>query len=108
MHSRLVASLSSLRAPTRLRAFRYISLVFMMGLLSPLAMAQTEAAAPGMGGEASLKLPSLRSVEFLGMSGHNLLLIGIVFCIAGLVFALVQYVQLKTCRCIAPCGTSPS
>jgi K(+)-stimulated pyrophosphate-energized sodium pump len=98
MYSRLEASLSSLRAPACSRAFSYVSFVLvLLALLSPLAMAQTEAAtpAPGMGGEASLKLPDLTQVQFLGMSGHNLLLIGIVFCIAGLLFALVQYIQLK-------------
>jgi len=38
------------------------------------------------GGEASLKLPDLSQVSFLGMDGHKLLTIGILFCIFGLVF----------------------
>src|SRR6266852_4050030 len=56
------------------------------------AMAQPEA-----GGEAALKLPNLRDVSFLNgrMDGHNLLLIGILFCIFGLVFGLTIYMRLK-------------
>jgi K(+)-stimulated pyrophosphate-energized sodium pump len=46
-------------------------------------------------GEANLKLPDLSSVQFLGMNGHNLLLIGILFCIFGLGFGLVIYSRLK-------------
>ena len=30
-------------------------------------------------GEASLKLPDLHQVQFLGVNGHNLLMIGILF-----------------------------
>ena len=47
------------------------------------------------GGEANLKLPDLSSVQFLGMNGHNLLMIGILFCIFGLGFGLVIYTKLK-------------
>ena len=56
------------------------------------AMAQPEA-----GGEAALKLPNLRDVNFLNgrMDGHNLLLIGILFCIFGLGFGLAIYMRLK-------------
>ena len=47
------------------------------------------------GGEASLKLPDLASVSFLGMDGHRLLMIGILFCIFGLGFGLAIYTRLK-------------
>src|SRR5215510_7000033 len=48
------------------------------------------------GGEASLKLPDMRSVSFLGgTSGHKLLSIGLIFCALGGLFGLVIYVQLK-------------
>src|SRR5579864_5440231 len=47
------------------------------------------------GGEASLKLPDLSQVDFLGMNGHNLLLIGIGFCFLGLLFGLGIYLNLK-------------
>src|ERR1700746_989184 len=48
-----------------------------------------------VGGEANLKLPDLSQVSFLGMDGHKLLLIGIVFCFFGLGFGLVIYTRLK-------------
>ncbi len=46
-------------------------------------------------GEANLRLPDLSSVNFLGMTGHNILLIGILFCCFGLLFGLVISMQLK-------------
>src|SRR5882672_11837420 len=56
------------------------------------ALAQPGAEA---GGEAGLKLPDLSSVSFLGIDGHKLLLIGIVFCLAGLGFGLAIYTHLR-------------
>src|ERR1700752_3659674 len=47
------------------------------------------------GGEASLKLPDLSQVQFLGIDGHRLLLFGILFCVFGLIFRLVIYRRLK-------------
>ncbi len=47
------------------------------------------------GGEASLKVPDLSTVSFLGLNGHNLLLIGIAFCIFGLFFGMTIYMRLK-------------
>jgi K(+)-stimulated pyrophosphate-energized sodium pump len=46
-------------------------------------------------GEANLKLPDLSSVKFLGVDGHKLLLLGILFCIFGLVFGMVIYTGLR-------------
>src|SRR5438067_10778803 len=57
-------------------------------LIAPAAFAQA-------GGEANLKLPDLSSVNFLGVDGHRLLMVGIVFCIFGLGFGLVIYSRLK-------------
>ena len=42
-----------------------------------------------------LKLPDLSSVSFLGIDGHRLLMIGILFCIFGLVFGMTIYMRLK-------------
>src|SRR3954452_13635530 len=57
---------------------------------APAAFAQHE------GGEASLVLPDLGSVKFLGsMPGNTLLSIGIIVCILGLGFGLVIFRQLK-------------
>jgi K(+)-stimulated pyrophosphate-energized sodium pump len=47
------------------------------------------------GGEANLKLPDLSTVNFLGVDGHKLLLVGILFCIFGLAFGMAIYVHLK-------------
>ncbi|HUK25050.1 MAG TPA: sodium/proton-translocating pyrophosphatase, partial [Terriglobales bacterium] len=58
----------------------------------PSALAQTASEAKG---EASLKLPDLSQVSFLGMDGHRLLMIGILFCIFGLGFGLAIYSRLK-------------
>src|SRR4030088_2565927 len=48
-----------------------------------------------VGGEAGLKLPDLSSVSFLGIDGHKLLMIGLVFCVLGLGFGLAIYTRLK-------------
>jgi K(+)-stimulated pyrophosphate-energized sodium pump len=68
----------------------------LLGLLLPtFAHAQAETAA---GGEANLKLPDLSSVSFtnfFGLNGHQLLTIGLLFCVGGLLFGLVIYQQLK-------------
>jgi K(+)-stimulated pyrophosphate-energized sodium pump len=65
----------------------------LLGLMLPtLAYAQPEHAG---GGEANLVLPDLSSVQFLGMTGHALLTIGLLFCVGGLLFGLASYVQLK-------------
>src|SRR5262245_24833303 len=48
------------------------------------------------GGEASLKLPDLSSVQFAGgIDGHKLLLWGILICVFGLLFGLIIYTRLK-------------
>jgi K(+)-stimulated pyrophosphate-energized sodium pump len=48
-----------------------------------------------VGGEANLKLPDLSSVNFLGIDGHHLLTVGILFCVFGLGFGLAIYIRLK-------------
>jgi len=48
-----------------------------------------------LGSEAQLKLPDLRSETFLGVNGHNLLLVGLLVSALGLVFGLVVARQLK-------------
>jgi K(+)-stimulated pyrophosphate-energized sodium pump len=48
-----------------------------------------------VGGEASLKLPDLSQVSFLGINGHQLLLYGIVICVFGLLFGLTIFTRLK-------------
>jgi K(+)-stimulated pyrophosphate-energized sodium pump len=47
------------------------------------------------GGEMNLVLPDFKSVQFLGMTGWNLLAYGLIVCALGLVFGLVIFQQLK-------------
>jgi K(+)-stimulated pyrophosphate-energized sodium pump len=68
----------------------------LMAVLSTLLGLPTALAAePHKGGEASLVLPDLGAVSFLGVPGDQLLLGGIVVCILGMVFGLIIYQQLK-------------
>jgi K(+)-stimulated pyrophosphate-energized sodium pump len=59
---------------------------------APLALAQEGA---HHGGEASLVLPDLGNVTFLGVPGSSLLTTGLIVCLLGLSFGLVIYMQLK-------------
>ena len=62
-------------------------------LVSPLAPALQ--GAPAHRGEADLVLPDLAAQSFLGLSGHDLLLAGLLVCLGGLGFGLVIYRQLQ-------------
>jgi K(+)-stimulated pyrophosphate-energized sodium pump len=73
------------------RRYTAAAAVLGLGLLFP-AFANAQEAA---GGEASLTLPDLSSVNFLGLDGRSLLMIGLLFCVGGLLFGLVIYQQLK-------------
>jgi len=76
----------------RRMALRTSAVAALLTVGAAAALAQPEA-----GGEASLKLPDLSQVKFLswGIDGHRLLLIGILFCIGGLVFGMAIYMRLK-------------
>src|SRR5262249_20217296 len=54
-----------------------------------------ESAGHQPGGEANLKLPDLSKVQFLGIDGHSLLLVGILVSALGLVFGLLIFMNLK-------------
>jgi K(+)-stimulated pyrophosphate-energized sodium pump len=72
---------------------QYKTVAALLCLMSPtFAYAQTEHAS---GGEANLVLPDLTTVNFFGMNGHALLMIGLLFCVGGGLFGLTIYVQLK-------------
>ncbi|MBI5419260.1 MAG: sodium-translocating pyrophosphatase [Deltaproteobacteria bacterium] len=45
--------------------------------------------------EAELVIPDLGSVSFLGMSGHNLLVSGLVICLLGMGFGFMQFLHIK-------------
>ena len=69
------------------------SLATLLLLTATCTLAQP--AEEAAGGEAALKLPNLSSVSFLGMDGHRLLTIGLLFCVFGLGFGLAIYMRLK-------------
>ncbi len=78
--------------PLRSRITR-ISMAGAVALLSAAtAYAQPASEAAG---EASLKVPDLSQVQFLGVNGHTLLMWGILFCIFGLLFGMMMYSRLK-------------
>jgi K(+)-stimulated pyrophosphate-energized sodium pump len=67
-------------------------LAFFLSYTAAFAQTSGETA----GGEASLKLPDLSQVTFVGgMDGHKLLMIGLLFCVFGLLFGLAIYTKLK-------------
>ena len=79
-----------------LRKYSSLAIILAMLLFSMAAFAQpAETGAPA--GEADLTLPNLHSVMFFNgaIDGHNLLLIGILFCIFGLGFGLAIYTHLE-------------
>src|ERR1035437_10591664 len=70
------------------------TLATLLLLTAGYALAQP-AAQTEEGGEAALKLPDLSSVSFLGVNGHSLLMIGLLFCVFGLGFGMVIFMRLK-------------
>src|SRR6266542_3137723 len=61
-----------------------------------IAQPTTGAEAHRPGGEANLIIPDLTSVSFLGgIGGRNLLMFGLIVCVAGLLFGLIIYRQLQ-------------
>jgi len=79
------------------RRFAKISatLATLVLLTAGYALAQPATQTDEAGGEAALKLPDLSSVSFLGVDGHRLLMIGLLFCVFGLGFGMVIFMRLK-------------
>ena len=79
---------------SRRMAMKVTAVVALLTVGAAAAFAQP-AGEPG--GEASLKLPDLAKVSFFNgaINGHKLLMIGILFCLAGLGFGLAIYTRLK-------------
>ncbi|MFI5234472.1 MAG: sodium-translocating pyrophosphatase [Gemmatimonadales bacterium] len=76
----------------RARAGQITAALAALALLPGALLAQN----PTAGGEASLKVPSLDTVTFLfGMTGHHLLLFGLVICALGFAFGLAMYMHLR-------------
>jgi K(+)-stimulated pyrophosphate-energized sodium pump len=72
-----------------------------LGLVPLAAMqpAPSDRARPAVsetaGGEANLVLPDLSTVDFHGVDGHSLLMVGLLVCALGFAFGLVVFNQLK-------------
>ncbi|MDH4067117.1 MAG: sodium/proton-translocating pyrophosphatase, partial [Acidobacteriota bacterium] len=47
------------------------------------------------GGEINIQLPDLNQGDFLGLTGHQILLTGLVVCVLGLLFGVWTYVGVK-------------
>src|SRR5207253_11369628 len=86
----LVNSMSNFVTAHRRKFINTLFAIVALALAAPGALAQ-----PREGGEAALKLPDLSDQMFLGIDGHRLLLVGLLFCFLGLLFGLVIYLQLK-------------
>jgi K(+)-stimulated pyrophosphate-energized sodium pump len=71
------------------------TLVTLLLLAAGSALAQAAGQSEEAGGEASLKLPDLSTVSFLGVDGHKLLMIGLAFCVFGLGFGMAIFMRLK-------------
>jgi K(+)-stimulated pyrophosphate-energized sodium pump len=71
------------------------TLATLLLLTAGYALAQPAGQTTEAGGEAALKLPDLSSVSFLGVNGHRLLMIGLLFCVFGLGFGMAIYMRLK-------------
>ncbi|PSH03613.1 MAG: sodium-translocating pyrophosphatase [Acidobacteria bacterium] len=88
----LSQSINYLRRLTKISLLRRgVSLITLTLFTSIAALAESG------GGEASLKLPDLSSVSFFNgaIDGHKLLMIGMFFCVLGLLFGLWMYTHLK-------------
>ncbi|HET9492165.1 MAG TPA: sodium/proton-translocating pyrophosphatase, partial [Methylomirabilota bacterium] len=83
-----------------LRALGGFALVITVGvlavlLLTPVGPAGAQSGAHPAGGEASLQIPDLDQVQFGVFGGRTLLFAGLVVCVAGLLFGLVIFRQLR-------------
>jgi K(+)-stimulated pyrophosphate-energized sodium pump len=87
---RFTQTFAQTAAKVRIKTAAVVLAALTVGASAALAQQTQET-----GGEASLKLPDLSHVTFLGIDGHRLLMIGILFCLFGLGFGMVIYTRLK-------------
>jgi K(+)-stimulated pyrophosphate-energized sodium pump len=78
----LVISLAALMTPALLAA-------------QPPVQTEAEDAVHRPGGEVNIQLPDLNQGDFLGLTGHQILLSGLVVCVLGLLFGLWTYTAVK-------------
>jgi K(+)-stimulated pyrophosphate-energized sodium pump len=71
------------------------SIIGLGASLAALSFYATNASAREAGGEANLVLPDVSQVQFLGLDGRTLLMLGLGVCVLGLAFGMVIFTQLK-------------
>ncbi len=85
-------------------AFRSLTLLLLLlGAFAPVAVplagaqetAQVAAPEHRPGGEVNIRLPDLNQGDFLGFTGHEILLSGLLVCVLGLLFGLWSYTRVK-------------
>jgi K(+)-stimulated pyrophosphate-energized sodium pump len=87
-------------------AFRSLTvLLLVLGAFAPVALplavavaqepAQAEVPEHRPGGEVNIRLPDLNQGDFLGFTGHQILLSGLLVCVLGLLFGLVSYTRVR-------------
>jgi K(+)-stimulated pyrophosphate-energized sodium pump len=92
-----------MRLPRPVSRSAPLLLLLLLGLgLGPLAlpMLLAQEVAQGVpehrpGGEVNLRLPDLNQGNFLGFTGHQILLSGLFVCVLGLLFGLLSYSHVK-------------
>jgi K(+)-stimulated pyrophosphate-energized sodium pump len=62
---------------------------------APTGAIAQEAGEHRPGGEVNLQLPDLHQGDFLGFTGHEILLSGLVVCVLGLLFGLLSYSAVR-------------
>jgi K(+)-stimulated pyrophosphate-energized sodium pump len=90
-------------ARTVFRPAARLLLVLLIGtafapVILPALAAQEAAQGTGThrpGGEVNIRLPDLNQGDFLGFTGHQILLSGLVVCVLGLLFGLLSYSHVK-------------
>jgi K(+)-stimulated pyrophosphate-energized sodium pump len=73
----------------------FATLFAWLAFLAPATAAAATDDGPRHGGEANLILPDLASVEVLGMTGHSLLMFGMLVAFGGIAFGVIALFQVK-------------
>jgi K(+)-stimulated pyrophosphate-energized sodium pump len=79
----------------RVAALAALGLTLALMAAPAVLAAQPAAEAHQPGGEINIQLPDLNQGDFLGLTGHQILLTGLVVCVLGLLFGAWVYVGVK-------------
>ena len=77
----------------RLSRIMMVAILFLAS--APTGAFAQEAGEHRPGGEVNLQLPDLHQGDFLGFTGHEILLSGLVVCVLGLLFGLLSYSAVR-------------